>query len=386
MKLKIDKVTIFSFIISVVSIIFLDFLVIKKSRISEGITSFHLVQLPQKWVFVLIISILLFILLSSFTKNIWLKYSSGLLSGVLIVLVMALAGVVAEGIVRGEILTNQIDIKDYPYVRIAMDKGFWLLLLGLFINIINTMKYLKNRLVLKIILTGLIIGGIIIVFNIGIIDNLSIMKEFSNKRSIFLNEFISHLLISLISISIGIIIGVSLGVAIYKVSIIKRLMFPLLNISQTIPSMALFGILVSLLPLLGLPGIGWLPAIIVLVVYALLPITRNTYTAFVSIDKDIIDAGKGVGMSNFQLMYIILFPLSIPIILNGIRIALVQIIGLTAIVTLIGAGGLGKFVFSGAETTAYDLILLGAIPIIIIAIIFDFIMQLLIQITRPKGF
>jgi osmoprotectant transport system permease protein len=386
MDIKVDKVTILSFIICAISFLFLDFLSIKKSRISEGIGTFRLAELPEIWVLIIIGLVLLLILSTAFMKGTWLKYVAGVLTGALVVTIIALAGINADRIVHGDLSIDRFNIEEYPYIRVALDKGFWLFLLGLIINIINTMKYLKSRITWKLILIGLTITGIVVVFATGMLSNLSIMKEFHNKQDIFLNEFFTHIILSFISISISTVIGVSLGIAIYKVSLVKKVMFPVLNISQTIPSIALFGIMVALLPLMGLPGIGWLPAIIALVIYALLPITRNTYTAFTSIDNSIIEAGRGMGMSGFQVMYKILFPLSIPIILNGIRIALVQIIGLTAIVTLIGAGGLGKFVFSGADSTAYDLILLGAIPIIIIAVIADYLMQLFIQITRPKGF
>lgn len=386
MKFKTDKVTIFSFLLSIIAYKSAGFLLIKESRISESIAGLRLEQLPEPIIFYGIGLVLLFILVSAFINDYRVKYISGVLSGMLIVFITALAGVSATRIIDGSLSIKILDTGDYPYFRVALDSGFWLLLLGLFINIINTMKYLKNRLVMKTLLVVLVIGGIATVFIFGTVDDLSIMKEFHNKKYIFLNEFLTHITISLISIGISTIIGLSLGIAVYKIEAVKKIIFPVLNISQTIPGIALFGIMVAFLPIIGLPGIGWLPAVISLVIYALLPITRNTYTAFASVNTDIIEAGKGMGMSDFQLMYKILFPLSIPVILSGIRIALVQIIGLTAIVTLIGAGGLGKFVFSGADSTAYDLILLGAIPIIVIAILFDFLMQFLIQITSPKGY
>lgn len=386
-KFKLDKVSIVSCIISLTAFIFVDVLSIKKSRISESIVGINFLQLPYVSVIVIISAILILIFLFAFVNDFKFRYISGMLSGALIIIITIIAGTVAEKITVSSMLYEYSDVElEALYMRVALDTGYWLMLLGLFINIINTMKYLKNKLLLKLIFVITIVGGLVIVVLSGITDYLSIMREFHSKRDIFFNEFLNHITISMITISISSLIGFLLGVLVYKYDTVKKISFPILNISQTIPSIALFGIMVSLLPLLSLPGIGKLPAIIALVIYALLPITRNTYTALISVDRDIIEAGKSMGMSNFQLMYKVLFPLSVPIILNGIRIALIQVIGLTSIVTLIGAGGLGKFIFNGADSTAYDLILLGAIPVIIIAVICDFLMQFLIQITKPKGF
>jgi len=127
------------------------------------------------------------------------------------------------------------------------------------------------------------------------------------------------------------------------------------------------------------------PAIIALVVYSLLPVTRNTYVALQQIDPAIISAGAGMGMSKGQIFRKIELPLSIPIILEGVRTAAVQSVGNTAVAALIGAGGLGWLIFQGISQAAGDMVILGAIPIMVLAIAVDIIMQWLVKAGTPRG-
>ena len=136
---------------------------------------------------------------------------------------------------------------------------------------------------------------------------------------------------------------------------------------------------------LGIKGIGAAPAIIALTVYSLLPVARNTYTGFATVDPAAIEAGTGMGMTRSQLLFRVEIPIASPVILNGIRVALVQAIGLTAVAALIGAGGLGVFIFQGLGQAANDLILLGAIPTIFIAVVVDSMMSGIVLALQPKG-
>jgi osmoprotectant transport system permease protein len=153
-----------------------------------------------------------------------------------------------------------------------------------------------------------------------------------------------------------------------------------------VPSIALFGLLIgplsglaSAVPALGALGIGGVgpaPAIIALVLYALLPIARNTLAGLASVPAAAIDAGRGMGMTPRQLFWHVEMPLALPVLLAGLRIVMVQTIGLTVVAALIGAGGLGTFVFDGLGQYATDLVLLGALPAILLALGFDFLLRL----------
>ena len=176
---------------------------------------------------------------------------------------------------------------------------------------------------------------------------------------------------------------------------IEKPIFFIANITQTVPSLALFGLLIAPLSALsftfpslreiGIRGVGDTPAIIALTIYSLLPIVRNTYVGLRQVDTAVIDAGIGVGMSRTQVFRKIEVPLAAPLVLEGVRTALVQSVGLAAVAALIGAGGLGWFIFQGLGQAATDMILLGAIPIIVMAIIVDAIMRTMVRLVTPEG-
>jgi osmoprotectant transport system permease protein len=171
--------------------------------------------------------------------------------------------------------------------------------------------------------------------------------------------------------------------------------FFLANIVQAIPSLALFGLLIAPLSALsfaypalrevGIRGVGAAPAVIALTVYSLLPVVQNTYTALRNVDRGVIDSGFGMGMSKWQVFRKVEAPLAAPLVLEGVRTASVQAVGLTAVAALIGAGGLGWFVFRGIGQAAPDLIILGAIPIIALALVVDAIMRGLVRLGTPRG-
>ena len=157
-----------------------------------------------------------------------------------------------------------------------------------------------------------------------------------------------------------------------------------LSIIETIPSLSLFGIL--LVPLsglgklpffdaLGVSGIGWAPAYIALTLYTLLPIGRNTLTGFYSVDKNIKEAAKGMGMSKRQVLQKIELPLAFPVIFTGIRIAFIQTIGGAVLAGLVGGGGMGTFVFLGLGEASPDLILLGVLPIVFFTVLLDYLLR-----------
>jgi osmoprotectant transport system permease protein len=164
---------------------------------------------------------------------------------------------------------------------------------------------------------------------------------------------------------------------------------------QTTPSLALFGLMIvplslasrrfPLLRQLGIEGIGSAPALIALTLYALLPVARNTYTSLKIIDPAVIEAGIGMGMNRRQRLWRLEVPLALPIILSGIRISAVQAVGNTAVAALIGAGGLGVFIFQGLGEASPDLILLGVVPVILLAVVVDRLMNGLIRAATPRG-
>lgn len=188
-----------------------------------------------------------------------------------------------------------------------------------------------------------------------------------------LQETGTHLLLVSVSIGVATLVGIPLGILITRQVQLRKPILGIANILQTIPSLALFGFLISV-PLIG--GIGAKTAIIALTLYSLLPIIRNTYTGITSVDPAIREAARGMGMTDQQLLLQVEIPLALGIILAGVRVATVIGIGVATIAAAIGAGGLGVFVFRGIAMVNNDLILAGAVPAAVLAILADWAIAL----------
>jgi len=224
------------------------------------------------------------------------------------------------------------------------------------------------------------------------------MLEYSNRYQAFWREAAQHLRLAFGSLTLAVLIGVPLGIVLHYTRTTKTAILNALSILQTIPSMALFGIMVaplgwlaahsSLAYDLGIRGIGAAPAFLALLLYSLLPIVANTTAGLSSVAPDLCEAASGMGMTRRQRLFRIELPLALPILLTGIRIVLVQNIGLATIAALIGGGGFGVFIFQGLGQTATDLILLGALPTVALAFVASVSLNILIDALNrslPQG-
>ncbi len=185
-----------------------------------------------------------------------------------------------------------------------------------------------------------------------------------------LQHTLEHLFLVGIAIGIAILVGIPLGILITRKTYLRQPILGIANIFQTIPSLALFGLLIPV-PIIG--GIGAVPAIVALTVYSLLPIIRNTYTGITGVDPAIREAGRGMGMTDRQLLLQVEIPLALGVILAGVRVATVIAIGIATIAAAIGAGGLGVFIFRGISVVNNQLILAGAVPAAVIALLADLV-------------
>lgn len=197
---------------------------------------------------------------------------------------------------------------------------------------------------------------------------------------------LAHLWIILVAIAIAIILGVVVGIYITgkgKEHIADTVLY-LAEIMMTVPSLALFGLLMLILGIMGLKTFGFLPAVIALIVYGQLPILRNTYTAIRGVDPAMIEAGKGMGMSERQLLFKVKLPLAVPVIMAGLRNAIVLIIGIAAIAAMIGAG-LGRITLTGMFSLQPLTILQGVAPTAALAITLGFILERIEKWMTPRG-
>ncbi|APH06853.1 ABC transporter permease [Bacillus weihaiensis] len=206
-----------------------------------------------------------------------------------------------------------------------------------------------------------------------------LIQTFVDRKEDILIAFQEHILLAGVAMVIAILIAVPLGILLTRY---KKLAEPIIGITaiiQTVPSLALLGFMLPIF------GIGKGPAIIALTLYALLPILRNTYTGILGVDPSLVDAGKGMGMTSRQILFMVELPLTLPILMAGIRTATVLTIGVAALATFIGAGGLGDLITRGLNVMDKNLILAGAIPAAILAIAFDTGLRKLEDKVTPKG-
>lgn len=194
----------------------------------------------------------------------------------------------------------------------------------------------------------------------------SFMAQHAGK---LLDQTFAHIGLTFMSLLLSIIIGVPLGIYIARHQKASGWVLGFAGILQTIPSIALLGFMIPLL------GIGAKPAIVALLLYALLPIIRNTYTGITTVSPTITDAARGMGMSRSQILWKVELPLAMPVLLAGIRTATVINVGVATLAAYIAAGGLGEFIFGGIALNNTNMILAGAIPAALLAILFDFILS-----------
>jgi osmoprotectant transport system permease protein len=383
--LSIDKVPFSASLIGLAALLFTDFLTYRPNRIAAG-EGIHLLQI--KGVLAIMVAIFWGGLILGTLFKIPRRFNyllTGILSCLLLILLLVTAGDYASATTEAA----------GSIARISLGASFWISVFMLIVILAEVLQKEDggNRILSLMILATS--GLIIWMFISGRLDMLSIMREFTNRRERFYGELITHLVLVGSSVGLALAVGFPMGFLAHRIRRLYDPTFFALNTLQTIPSLALFGILSPVLAALtqrfpvladaGIRGIGAAPAIIALTAYSLLPITRNTCTGFENVDSAAVDAGYGMGMNRMQLFLKVEVPIASPIILNGIRVALVQGIGLTAVAALIGAGGLGVFIFQGLGQAANDLILLGAIPTILIALVADFFMGVTVHLLQPRG-
>jgi osmoprotectant transport system permease protein len=197
---------------------------------------------------------------------------------------------------------------------------------------------------------------------------------FIEHRAEILEATASHMTLVVIAMAIAIAIALPLGMFIVKRPALRNIALGVASVFQTIPSLALFGFLIPI-PFIG--GIGRRTAIVALVLYALLPILRNTYVGLTGIDPAVLQAAEAMGMTESQILWRVRLPLALPVILAGIRTATVITIGIATIAAAIGAGGLGTFIFRGVAMVNDAVILAGAIPAAVLAILADILLAAL---------
>jgi osmoprotectant transport system permease protein len=210
---------------------------------------------------------------------------------------------------------------------------------------------------------------------------MNVFQFILQNRSEVLELTLEHLWLVGVSTLLAMLVGIPLGIAIAHRPRLNKPVLASANIIQTIPSLALFGFL------LPVPWLGERAdrlAILALILYALLPMIRNTYTGIRGVDPAVVEAGRGMGLTDRQLLFQVELPLALSVILSGVRVAVVISVGLATIAAAIGAGGLGEFIFRGLAMVDNRVILAGAIPAAVLALVADLSVGWLERRLRPR--
>ena len=294
-----------------------------------------------------------------------------LASAVLIAALAALAGTQASAFAT----------TSSPLERTSLGAGFWALALLSALAFADALKALRWPPWVQVLAWAAAAAPLAAMLALGVLDDVSLLKEYMNRRDVFGAALLRHLQIVAASLAATLLVGVPLGAALHRHERVSRPVFAVLNVVQTVPSIALFGLLMAPLaalaaalpPLarLGVSGVGLAPAVVALTLYSLLPIVRSIDAGLRQVPAAALDAAAGMGFTPRQRFWRIAVPIALPALWAGLRVCTVQAIGLAVVAALIGAGGLGAIVFQGLLGSALDLVLLGVLPVVALAVLAD---------------
>lgn len=345
-------------------------LVLRQTRIDRG-AGVSLVDALGAWGWAIVACWLVVALVARSRLSLRLRgITASLLGGLAPVLALWRAGAFAAayGATAGDVS------------RVSLGPGFWLSAAAGYVAVFAATAWLSPGLLRAALSYGPFAGAGALLAS-GALSDLGIFKEYANHADAFSRQSALHLAYVGASVAAGLALGLALGLLAARKPRTEPAVFGTLNVLQVLPTLAFIGLLypvltrlsrnVGVLASLGVRGVGWAPVVIVLAAYAVYPIARNTHAALTSLDPAVIDAARGIGMAPLQLLARVELPLAAPVILAGLRVALVQTTAGAIIAGLVGGGGLGTFVFLGASETASDLMLLGVVPIVALALTFD---------------
>lgn len=366
-----DKTLLFLSSIGILAFIFMNIIEHKVNRISQGVSYSSFKFFGALGIIILSMWVILFLL--SFSIK---RYRNNIIFIITVILTIVLFYLIQ---LKSGQYTTGVDS-----ARISFSSGFYIQVFCIYLIFSTYTQKIKNHKYIKAVGFISIFIALSYFLSTGSFDSLSLIKEYKIKKTQFNENLRIHALLTFASVVTGAVIAIPLGFLAYSKKNYEDKIMVFLSIIETIPSISLFGILLvplsrlgnlPLFDFIGVSGIGWAPAYVALTLYTLLPIGRNTLTGFYSVDRNVIEAAKGMGMSKSKILKKIELPLAFPVIFAGIRIAFIQTIGGAVLAGLVGGGGMGSFVFLGLGEASPDLILLGALPIVFFTILIDYILK-----------
>jgi osmoprotectant transport system permease protein len=299
-----------------------------------------------------------------------------LLASLAIVMMVAASGACARRLAEGAA----------PAARTSFGLGFWTatIALGFIMRMALTARDLS--LAVRIAVPLVTVMAVAALAFGGFLDQLSLLKEYAARRAEFEAALLRHSVIALAALIPAVVGGAALGLLAHRRAGARGSIFAVLDTVQVIPAIAVFALLLApfaalatkfpALREIGFSGTGVVPAVIAVLLYLLLPIARNVEAGLAGVDRGVIEAARGMGLAPRRILVDVEAPLALPAFLAGLRIAVVQAIGLAALAALIGGGGLGIFIFQGMGQFALDLVLLGVLPIAAMAALADGLLRL----------
>lgn len=281
-----------------------------------------------------------------------------------------------------------------PQARTSPGSGLWLWLALTLLACSDAIRRVVSNLVWRWLLHAQVWCLPLYLLLSGALDNLSLLREYTNRQDVFNDALAQHLTLLFGTLLPALVVGFAIGLWCYRHPSRQGPVFAVLNVIQTIPSVALFGLLIA--PLaglvkqfpelsqLGIAGTGMTPALIALILYALLPLVRGVVAGLNQVPQEVLESAEAMGMSARQRFWQVRVPLALPLLLRSLRVVAVQTVGMAVIAALIGAGGFGALVFQGLLSSALDLVLLGVIPVIAMAVIVDALFGLGIALLKVK--
>ena len=284
---------------------------------------------------------------------------------------------------------------EQPFARTSLGAAFWVACLVLWLLAADSLQQLGVGLLTRFGGLALVAGPMVLVLVSGACDQLSILKEYANRTDVLLPAIQRHMDIVLAAMLPAVGLGVPMSWWVHRNQTVRRAVFPVLNVIQTIPSIALFGLLMAplawvsgafpVLGELGVSGVGMAPGVVALMLYSLLPVVRSALAGLEQVPAGVLESARGMGLTPLQIAWQVQLPLAWPVLLGGLRTATVAAIGLASVTALIGAGGLGSIMFEGLFSSAQDLVVLGVFPIVVLAVLMDAAFKVLASLTPLPG-
>jgi osmoprotectant transport system permease protein len=281
-----------------------------------------------------------------------------------------------------------LSVPGHPAQRHALGPAFWIAFAMACLAMVDAMQRLALGLAARAACLLILIALLLGLAAAGAFDSLSLAREFVSHRALFAAAFLRHVALVGAALVASIAVCAPLTMAVRRGGRSRTAIYSVLSLLQTIPSIALFGLLIApltalaahvpLLKSLGISGLGVTPALIALVLYSAFPLVRMSDAAFSAVPGEVAEAARGLGFGRQKRFFAVGLPLALPVLLSGFRVVTLQAIGLATVAALIGGGGLGTFIFEGIGEYALDLVLVGAIPVILLALATDFGFRLLL--------